>query len=162
MAEKDSTIFLTQEGYDQLLEELNHLKQVRRKEIAEKLKEAISFWDLSENAEYEDARNEQAQVEIRITDLEEQLKNVKIIKEDKTKKEDKVGMGSMVTILDIAEDEKMVYKIVGSTEASILAAEPKISNESPVWKALLWKKKGDVVKIKAPSGTYEYKILEIK
>lgn len=162
MAEKDSTIFLTAEWYEQLLTELNHLKQVRRKEIAEKLKEAISFWDLSENAEYEDARNEQAQVEIRITDIEEQLKNVKIIKEDKTKKEDKVNMGTLVTILDLAEDEKLTYKIVGSTEAMILASEPKISNESPVGKALLGKKKGDVVKIKAPSGMYEYKILEIK
>lgn len=162
MAEKDTTILLTQEGYDKLVEELNHLKLVRRKEIAEKLKEAISFWDLSENAEYEDARNEQAQVEIRITDLEEQLKNVKIIKEEKGKKEDKVGMGSIVTILDIAENEEVCYKIVWSTESSILAAEPKISNESPVGKALLWKKKGDTVKVKAPSGTYEYKIVEVK
>lgn len=162
MAEKENVIFLTQEGYDKLVEELKYLKQVRRKEIADKLKEAISFWDLSENAEYEDARSEQAQVEIRITDLEEQLKNVKIIKEDKTKKEDKVGMGTLVTVLDMAENEEMTYKIVGSTEASILAAEPKISNESPVWKALLGKKKWDLVKVKAQSWVYEYKILEIK
>ena len=162
MADKDTTIYLTQEWFDAIVQELNDLKLVRRKEIAEKLKEAISFWDLSENAEYEDARNEQAQVEIRIADLEEQIKNVKIIKEEKGKNEDKINMGSLVTILDIAEDEKMTYKIVGSTEATILASEPKISNESPVGKALLGKKKWETVKVKAPSGTYEYKILEVK
>lgn len=162
MADKDTTIYLTQEWFDTIVQELNDLKLVRRKEIAEKLKEAISFWDLSENAEYEDARNEQAQVEIRIADLEEQIKNVKIIKEEKGKNEDKINMGSLVTILDIAEDEKMTYKIVGSTEASILSSEPKISNESPVGKALLGKKKWETVKVKAPSGTYEYKIMEVK
>lgn len=158
----ENTILLTQDGYQALVDELNHLKDVKRLEIAEKLKEAISFWDLSENAEYEEARNEQAQVEMRISEIEEQMKNVQIIKEDKGKKEDKVMMGTLVTILDVAENEKQTYKIVGSTESSILADTPRISNESLIGKALLWKKKGDVVKVKAPAGVFEYKIVELK
>lgn len=161
MSEKDNVIYLTEEWFKKLKDELQHLKDVKRVEIAEKLKEAISFWDLSENAEYEEARNEQAQVELRITELEEQLKNVKIIKED-AKQDNKVNMWSLVTILDKEEKTKQTYKIVGSTEASILAEIPRISNESPVWKALLGKKKGDVVKVKALSWNFEYEILEIK
>ncbi len=158
----ENTIFLTQDGYQKLVDELDYLKNIRRVEIAEKLKEAISFWDLSENAEYEEARSEQAQVEMRIVDLEEQLKNVQIIKEDKTKKEDKVMMGTTVTLLNIEEDEKQSYKIVGSTESSILADMPRISNESLIGKALLGKKKWDTVKVKAPAGSAEYKILDLK
>lgn len=160
MADKDF-IYLTEEWLQKLKEELQFLKEVRRVEIAEKLKEAISFWDLSENAEYEEARNEQAQVEIRISDVEEQLKKVKIIKED-TKAGDRINMGAIVTILNISENETQVYKIVGSTEASILGDTPKISNESPVGKMLIGKKKWDIVKVVAPSGTFEYKILNIK
>lgn len=158
----ENTIILTQDGYQKLVDELEYLKNIRRVEIAEKLKEAISFWDLSENAEYEEARNEQAQVEMRIIELDEQLKNVQIIKEDKTKKEDKVMMGTTVTVINIEDDEKLTYKIVWSTESSILADVPRISNESLIGKALLWKKKGDVVKVKAPAGVAEYKILELK
>lgn len=158
----ENTIILTQDGHQKLVDELEYLKNIRRVEIAEKLKEAISFWDLSENAEYEEARNEQAQVEMRIIELDEQLKNVQIIKEDKTKKEDKVMMGTTVTVINIEDDEKLTYKIVWSTESSILADVPRISNESLIGKALLWKKKGDVVKVKAPAGVAEYKILELK
>lgn len=161
MAEKENAIYLTQEWFENLKKELQTLKDVKRVEIAEKLKEAISFWDLSENAEYEEARNEQAQVELRITELEEQLKNVQIIKED-GKADNKVNMGSIVTIVDSEEKTEQTYKIVGSTEAMILAEMPRISNESPVWKALLGKKKWDVVKVKALSWNFEYKILEIK
>ncbi len=152
-------IYLTHEGLEKLQNELVHLKDITRVEIAEKLKEAISFGDLSENAEYEEARNEQAQVEKRILDLEEQLKNVEIIEEDK--EHDKVTMGSIVTIKSIETKEELLYKIVGSTEANILAETPMISNESPVWKAILGKKTGDIVKVSAPSGKFEYKITKI-
>jgi transcription elongation factor GreA len=99
---------------------------------------------------------------MRIVEIEEQVKNVQIIKEDTTKKEDKVMMGTTVTILSVEENEKQTYKIVGSTESSILAEVPRISNESIIGKALLGKKKGDVVKIKAGAGAAEYKILELK
>ena len=153
------TIYLTKEGLEKLKNELVHLKEVTRVEIAEKLKEAISFWDLSENAEYEEARNEQAQVELRISNLEEQLKNVELIEEDVH--HDKVTMGSIVTILNIDTKEEIAYKIVGSTEADILAETPMISNESPVGKAILGKKTGDKVKVKALSGSFEYKITKI-
>ena len=152
-------IYLTKEGLEKLQNELVHLKDVTRVEIAEKLKEAISFWDLSENAEYEEARNEQAQVELRISNVEEQLKNVEIIQEDAN--HDKVSMGSVVTILNIESKEEVAYKIVGSTESDILAETPTISNESPVGSAMLGKTTWDNVKVKAPSGTFEYKITKI-
>ncbi len=154
-------IYLTKEGLQKLQEELDQLKSVKRVEIAAKLKEAISFGDLSENSEYEDARSEQAQVELRITDLEEQLKHVEIIEESK-KSGDKVTMWAVVEVEAVADKDVVTYKIVGSTESDILAETPMISNESPVGKALLWKKKWDSVKVKAKSGTFEYKILSIK
>lgn len=155
------TILLTQEWFVKLQDELENLKTVKRIEIAAKLKEAISFWDLSENSEYEDARSEQAQVELRISDLEDQLKRVEIIKEtwDKT---EKVNMWSIVEVENIESKEKESFKIVGSTEADIMAELPRISNESPVWKALLWKRKDDKVKIKSHSWLSEYKIHSIK
>ncbi len=159
---KDNVIYLTQEWYKKLQEELVYLKEVKRVEIAEKLKEAISFWDLSENSEYEDARSEQAQVELRITDLEDQLKRVEIIQEDTGKKENKVSMGMVVTITNVETKQDESYKIVGTTESNILGETPSISNESPVGKALLGRKKGDNVKIKAMSGTYEYKVKSFK
>ncbi len=152
-------IYLTHEGLEKLQNELVHLKDVTRVEIAEKLKEAISFGDLSENAEYEEARNEQAQVEKRILDLEEQLKNVEIIEEDMD--HDKVTMGSVITIKNLETNEELAYKIVGSTEANILAETPMISNESPVGKAILGKKTGDKVKVSAPSGKFEYQVTKI-
>ncbi len=154
-------IYLTQEWLEKLQNELETLKTVKRVEIAEKLKEAISFWDLSENSEYEDARNEQAQVELRISDLEEQLKNVEIIEEGNDKWE-KVSMWSVVEIKSTSSKEIETLKIVGSTESNILAETPTISNESPVWQALLWSKKWDKVKVKAMSGTFEYEIVNIK
>jgi len=156
-----NTILVTQEGLLKLQEELEQLKNVKRIEIAAKLKEAISFWDLSENSEYEDARNEQAQVELRISDLEDQLKRVEIIKETANKTE-KVNMWSIVWIQNTDSNEKETLKIVGSTESDILAETPMISNDSPVWSSLLWKKKWDKVKVKVQSGTFEYKILSIK
>jgi len=134
---------------------------VTRVEIAAKLKEAISFWDLSENSEYEDARNEQAQVELRISDLEVQLNRVEIIKENWNKTE-RINMWSLVEIQNLDSKEKEKFKIVGSTESDILAEIPMISNDSPVWGALLWKKKWDTVKVKAMSESFEYKVLSVK
>lgn len=156
-----NTIFVTKEGLKKLQDELSYLKNTRRVEIADKLKEAISFWDLSENSEYEDARNEQATVEHRILNLEEQLKNVKII-DEKESTWDRVIMWAVVEIENITSKEKEKYKIVGSTESDVMATVPMISNESPVWQAILWKKKWDIVIIKAPSGSFEYKIINIK
>ena len=157
MADK---IFVTQEGLKKLEDELKHLKEVERVKIAERLKEAISFWDLSENAEYEEARNVQAQVEVRISELELQLKNIEIIDESK-KDTSKVNMWDSVKIQNLDTSEKQEYLIVGTTESDILVNPPKISNESPVWKALMWKKKGSTVKVKSNAWVTEYKILEI-
>ena len=156
-----NTIFLTKEWLVKLQNELEELKSVTRVEIAAKLKEAISFWDLSENSEYEDARNEQAQVELRISDLEDQLKRVEIIKET-GKNSEKINMWSMVEIQDTSSKEKETYKIVGSTESDILAETPMISNDCPVWKALLWKKKWDKIKVEMHSDLFEYKIISVK
>ena len=154
-------IYLTQEWLHNLEKELEHLKTVRRVEIAEKLKETISFWDLSENSEYEDARNEQAQVEHRIADLEEQLKNVEII-EEAAEWWERVNIGSIVEIQNIEKKEKETLKIVGSTEADIFSEPKRVSNESPIWSALLWKKEWTKIKVKAMWWDYEYKILSIK
>ncbi|NDK09385.1 transcription elongation factor GreA [Candidatus Gracilibacteria bacterium] len=160
----DSFIYLTQEGLTKLQEELRYLKEDKRVEIAEKLKEAISYGDLSENSEYEDARNEQSQVELRITELEDQLKNAKLIEEDKKSKsgEKKVNMGMTVTVQEAGSKEKETYKIVGTTEADILAETPRVSNESQFGKQLLGKKIGDSVSLKNGAGeSISYKILEV-
>lgn len=154
-------IYITKEWLIQLEEELKNLISTKRVEIAAKLKEAISFWDLSENSEYEDARNEQAQVELRISDLKEQLKNVEIIKESGIKT-GKINMWSIVEIQNIETKEKDTLKIVGSTESNILAETPTISNDSPIGQALLWKKEWDKVSVIAKAWTFEYKILSIK
>lgn len=152
-------IYLTHEGLEKLQGELHYLKNEKRMEIAAKLKEAISFWDLSENAEYAEARDEQASVESRILELEEQLNNVQII-EDSKKKENKVSIGSKVTISNEGKEED--YIIVGSKEADILNKPAKISNDSEVGKALIWKKKWDVVKVKSQAWINEYNIIDIK
>ncbi len=154
-----NVLYVTKEWLLKLEEELVWLKNTRRIEIAEKLKEAISFWDLSENSEYEDARNEQAQVEKRIIDLEAQLKNIEIIEESEGG--NKITIGTQVKFIDVEKKEEFTVKIVGTTETNILEELPKISNESPIWAALIWKKKWDKVKVKSQSGTIEYKILEI-
>lgn len=156
-----SKIYLTKEGLFKLQEELDFLKTTKRLEIAAKLKEAISFWDLSENSEYEDARNEQAHVELRIIDLEEQLKNYELIDET-TDKKNRINMGSIVEIKNIETKELEKFKIVWATESDILAELPTISNESPVWSALLWKKQWDKVDVKAMSWSYQYEIVSIK
>lgn len=155
----ENLTYVTKEWLLKLQEELQFLKNNKRVEIAEKLKEAISFWDLSENSEYEDARNEQAQVEKRIIDLEEQLKTVVLV--DESKDENKVKIWALVAILDLEKNEVETYKIVWTTESDILSSPAKISNESPIWKAIIWKKKWDIVKVKTLWWAIEVKIEEI-
>jgi len=128
--------------------------------VADRLKEAISFGDLSENSEYEEAKNEQAFIEGQIIELEKMIGNATIITDDK-KGQDIVQVGTTVTVQNLTEDdEPETYTIVGSTESN--PVEHKISNESPIGAAILQKKQGDVVKVKVPAGLYEYKILKIK
>ena len=152
-----NTVYLTQEGLDELKAELDNLINVRRPENIQAIKEARSLGDLSENAEYDAARNEQAQIEARIKQLEKMLENVSIITEVS---KDKVGIGSTVVIKYVDDDEEDEYKIVGSQEADPF--ESKISNESPIAKALLEHKVGDVVTVESPNGSYEIEIVEIK
>ena len=149
---------LTYEGLKKLEEELEYLKTQKRREIAERIKVALGFGDLSENSEYDEAKNEQAQVEMRIVELENKLRNVKIIDEDDIETKT-VQVGNIVQVLDVEYDEKVEYKIVGSTEADI--SENKISNESPIGKALLGRKKNDVVDVETPGGMLQFKILKI-
>jgi len=155
----DETVLLTKEGLDALIAERDELQNVRRKEVAERLKEAISYGDLSENSEYEEAKNEQAFIEGRIIELEKMIKNAKIIDEKKAHSAKKVQIGTTVVIQEAKEKEKEEFTIVGSTEADPL--NKRLSNESPIGKALLGKKKGDTVKVEAPAGTFEFKILDL-
>lgn len=151
-------VFLTKEGLDKLEEELDELKSVNRKEIAARIKVALSFGDISENSEYDQAKNEQAQLEERIAKLETMLRNAKVIDEDEITT-DIVSVGSKVSVKDLEYDEEMQYIIVGSAEADPF--EGKISNESPLGGSLLGGKKGDIVKVNVPDGIIEYKILDI-
>jgi len=152
-------VVLTYEGLQKLEQELEFLKTVKRREVAERIKQALSFGDISENSEYDEAKNEQAQVEGRIVQLENMLKNAKVIDEDEVKT-DVVGVGSKVTILDMEFNEEIEYYIVGSAEAN--PTQFKISNESPVGRALMGKKKGTVVDVIVPDGVVKYKIIDIK
>src|SRR3989344_47596 len=157
----DDLTLVTKEGLKKLKEELEYLKTVRRQEVAQRLKEAISYGDLSENSEYEEAKNEQAFVEGRIIELEQKIKNAKIISEKKTDMRSKeIDIGSTVTVMNKTDnDEPETYTIVGSTEADPL--EHKISNESPIGKALLGKHKAETVVILSPSGKLEYEIIGV-
>lgn len=155
----DKQTLLTKEGLQKLTEELDYLRNVKRKEIAERIKEAISYGDLSENSEYEDAKNEQAFCEGRILELEEKVKHAKVITEHKQTKT--VQLGSAVVIKNVTKDgEKEEYTIVGSTEADPMSH--KISNESPVGSVLLDHQVGDVVTATVPAGVFDYKILKIE
>ena len=149
--------FVTEEGLQKLKDELEHLKVVKRKEVAEALKQAKAFGDLSENSEYDEAKNEQAEVERHIAELEDILENVEII--TSTGKKNSIQVGSTVKIYDVEFDEEVVYTIVGSTESDPL--EDKISDESPIGKALLGAKPGDEVSAETPGGTLKMKVLEI-
>ncbi len=151
-------VLMTQEGYDALKKELDQLKSVTRGEISEKIRVARGFGDLSENSEYDEAKNEQAVVEARIKKLEDQLKCVKIISREQMSK-DVVNIGSRVKILDMEFDEEMEYVIASSVESH--GDLDTISDESPVGKALMGHKVGDVVEVHAPAEVLNLKILEI-
>lgn len=153
-----STILLTQEGYDKIVAELENMVTVKRKEVAERIKEAISYGDISENSEYDAAKNEQAELEERIMKYEHMVRNAKILDHDEISDE-QVNVGLNVKIKDRGNGEVFDYTLVGSTEADPF--EGKISNESEVGKQLLGKKTGDTVEIHVPDGIVTYEILEI-
>ncbi|MBR3812068.1 MAG: transcription elongation factor GreA [Agathobacter sp.] len=150
---------LTSEGFRKLEEELDDLIVVRRKEVAQKIKEAREQGDLSENAEYDAAKDEQRDIEARIEEIEKILKNAEIVDEDEVDL-DTINIGCQIRILDLEFDDELTYKIVGSTEANSLKG--KISNESPVGKALLGKKVGDLVSVETQVGIVQYKVLDIQ
>ena len=152
-----NAVYLTQQGLDDLKKELDDLINVRRPENVQAIKEARALGDLSENAEYDAARNEQAVIEARIKQLEKMLENVSIITDVGT---DTVSIGNTVSIKYVDDDEEDEYKIVGSQEADPF--EGKISNESPIAKALMNHKLGDVITVESPNGNYEVEITEIK
>lgn len=150
---------LTYAGLKKLEEELHDLKVVKRKEVAEKIKEAREQGDLSENAEYDAAKDEQRDIEARIEEIEKILKNAEVVVEDEVDL-DRINVGCKVKVFDYEFEEEMELKIVGSTEANSL--EGKISNESPVGKALIGAHTGDEVEVEMPAGTMKYKVLEIQ
>ena len=156
MAEKKN--ILTYEGLKKLEDELQDLKVNQRREIAQKIKEAREQGDLSENAEYDAAKDEQRDIEARIEQIEKILKNAEVVLDEEIDL-DKISIGCLVRVLDVEYDEEEEYKLVGSSEASSL--QNKISNESPVGKALLGKQVGDIVKVETPGGEFEYKVLSI-
>jgi len=151
----DKEVLLTLEGLNKLEKELEYLKTVRRREVAERIKQALEFGDINENSEYEDAKNEQGFIEGRILEIEKMLRNVKII-DDHDAVPNEVGLGSTVTLLDVETGEQLVYMIVGSAEAD--PSNSRISNESPVGKALLGRKVGDEIEVNVPVGVLRYRI----
>ena len=152
-------VILTPEGYENLKEEIEYLSNEKRREVADRIRVAREFGDIAENAEYDDAKNEQALLEHRIATLEERLRNARVI-EKKDVAKDVVSVGSKVRLRDLDAKQTFEYRIVGSAEAN--PAENKLSNESPVGKAIIGHKKGDVVEVSAPRGALKFKILEIK
>lgn len=156
MGEKE--VILSLEGLKKMEQELEHLKSVRRREVAERIKQAREFGDISENSEYEDAKNEQAFIEGRILTLEKALRNAKVIDESERDSE-VIGLGSTVRVRDLEFDDEVEYTIVSSMEAD--PSEYKISNESPVGKALVGQRPGTVVQVDAPAGTLRYEVVEI-
>ena len=153
----EKKVILTEEGKKKLEDELNNLKIVRRREIAGKIKDARGQGDLSENAEYDAAREEQAKIEARIEELEKMLRNVEVIETDANK--NKISLGSQVKLLDIELQEEVIFMIVGSTESD--PANGKISNESPLGNALIGHKTGDIVDVNSPDGIIKYEVIEI-
>ena len=153
---------ITKEGLDKLVEELSYLKNTKRKEVAARIKEAISYGDLSENSEYEEAKNEQAFVEGRLLELEDKVKNAQIIEEGAAMGKKRVQLGTTVHLRNLSKtkDEPEVYTIVGSTEADPIAG--KISNESPIGSALLGCVAGDDIKVHVPAGVVEFKLLKLE
>lgn len=155
---EEKKTLLTYAGLKKLEDELENLKVVKRKEVAGKIKEAREQGDLSENAEYDAAKDEQRDIEARIEELEKILRNAEVVVEDEVDL-DKINVGCTVDVYDSEFDEEIEFKIVGSTEANSL--QGKISNESPVGKALIGKKVGDIVKVETQAGEMEYKVLKI-
>ena len=155
----DKKHILTYAGLKQYEDELQNLKVVRRKEVAQKIKEAREQGDLSENAEYDAAKDEQRDIELRIEELEKLLKNAEVVVEDEIDV-NKINIGCKVKLLDVEYDEEMEFYIVGSTEANSL--QNKISNEAPVGRALIGKSVGDVVDVETQAGIIQYKVLEIQ
>ena len=156
MSEQD--VILTREGLEQLEQELENLRTVKRTEVKERLKEAIALGDLSENSEYDDAKNEQAFMEGRILELEKMIRNAKVI-EDGQMQEGTITVGSLVTVKDIEFDEITEYRLVGTVEADPM--NNRISNESPVGRALLGHKAGDIIDVEVPAGVIQLEIIEI-
>jgi transcription elongation factor GreA len=152
-------VILTPEGYEKLKQEIEFLSTDKRREVADRIRTAREFGDIAENAEYDDAKNEQALLEHRIATLEDRLRAARVIsKKDIVK--DVVSIGSKVKLRDIDAKQTVEYRIVGSAEAN--PSENKLSNESPVGKAIIGKKKGETVEVSAPRGAMKFKILEIK
>ena len=156
MEEKE--VILTKEGFEKLEKELNYLRTEKRTEIAERIKVALGFGDLSENSEYDEAKNAQTENELKIAELENKIRYAKII-DEKDIDTETVQVGNIVKVLDIEFNEEVNYTIVGSTEVNL--AENKISNESPLGKALLGAKNNQTVEVNAPAGVMKYKILAI-
>ena len=156
MSEQD--VILTREGLEQLEQELEELRTVKRTEVKERLKEASALGDLSENSEYDDAKNEQAFMEGRILELEKMIRNAKVI-EDGVQQEGTITVGSLVTVKDIEFDEITEYRLVGTVEADPM--NNRISNESPVGRALLGHKAGDIIDVEVPAGVIQLEIIEI-
>ena len=155
---EDKGVLVTQEGYEKLEQELDYLRTTKRAEIAEKIKVALGFGDLSENSEYDEAKNAQAENEGKIAELENKIRYAKIIDESEIDTKT-VQVGNIVKVYDEDFDEEVTYTIVGSTEVDLM--QNKISNESPVGAALLGRKKDDTVEVKTPAGVSKYKILSI-
>ena len=152
-------VILTPEGYEKLKQEIEVLSTERRREVADRIRTAREFGDITENAEYDDAKNEQAMLEHKIAQLEERLARARVI-DTKDVDTSVVSVGSVVRIRDVDATETLEYHIVGSAEAN--PAEQKLSNESPVGKAIMGRKKGETVEVAAPRGSLKFKILEIK
>ena len=152
-------VILTREGYEKLTAEIEYLQTEKRREIAERIRIAREFGDISENAEYDDAKNEQAMLEHRIATLEERLVEAHVVAEDEIST-DVVSIGSTVRLKDVEGKSTVEYHIVGSAEAN--PEERKLSNESPVGRAIMGRKKGETIEVNVPRGTMKFKILEIK
>ena len=152
-------VILTKEGYEKLKREIDFLRNDKRREVAERIRVAREFGDIAENAEYDDAKNEQAMLEHRIAQLEERLLAARVIEKREISK-DAVSIGSHVKLRDLDAKKTFEYHIVGSAEAN--PAESKLSNESPVGKAIMGKKKGETVEVSTPRGSLKYKIMEIR
>ena len=155
----EKEVILTHDGLLRLEEELEYLKTHKRREVADRIKQAIEFGDISENSEYEDAKNEQAFIEGRIIDLEKKLRNVRVIEESE-RAANEVSLGSTVVIREVGDDLDLQYTIVGSVEAD--PASNRISNESPVGMAVLGKSKGSIVEVAVPVGVLRYEIVDVR